>query len=219
MESIMKDDELRQDIIDELDFEPSIDAASIGVAVDDGIVTLSGHVASYAEKVAAEHAAQRIKGVRGIAQEIEVRYPDAKKTADDQIAKRAVDVLTWNTTIPDGAVQVKVQKGWITLSGKVDWQFQRVSAADAVRRLSGVAGVSNLIEVKPELHPANVKSSIENSLKRSAEFEAHGIRVQVEGGKVILDGVVHSWHERNAAERAAWSVAGVTSVKDNLVIG
>ncbi|SHG79035.1 BON domain-containing protein [Pollutimonas bauzanensis] len=215
----MKDDELRQDIIDELDFEPSIDAASIGVAVDDGIVTLSGHVASYAEKVAAEHAAQRVRGVRGIAQEIEVRFPDAKKTADDQIAKRAVDILAWNTAIPDGAVLVKVQKGWVTLSGTVDWQFQRISAADAVRRLSGVAGVSNLIEVKPQLHSANVKSSIENALKRGAEFEAHGIRVQVEGGKVTLDGVVHSWHERSAAERAAWSVAGVTSVKDNLAIG
>ncbi len=215
----MKDDELRQDIIDELDFEPSIDAASIGVAVDDGIVTLSGHVASYAEKVAAEHAARRVKGVRGIAQEIEVRFPDAKKTADDQIAKRAVDILAWNTAIPDGAVLVKVQKGWVTLSGTVDWQFQRISAADAVRRLSGVAGVSNLIEVKPQLHSANVKSSIENALKRGAEFEAHGIRVQVEGGKVTLDGVVHSWHERSAAERAAWSVAGVTSVKDNLAIG
>ncbi|SHG78761.1 Osmotically-inducible protein OsmY, contains BON domain [Pollutimonas bauzanensis] len=215
----MKDDELRQHIIDELDFEPSIDAASIGVAVDDGIVTLSGHVASYAEKVAAEHAARRVKGVRGIAQEIEVRFPDAKKTADDQIAKRAVDILAWNTTIPDGAVQVKVQQGWVTLSGKVDWQFQRISAADAVRRLSGVAGVSNLIEVKPEVHPADIQSSIEGALKRSAALEAHGIRIQVDGSKVILDGLVHSWHERDAAERAAWSVPGVVAVSNNLAIG
>ncbi len=215
----MKDDELRQHIIDELDFEPSLDAASIGVAVDDGIITLSGHVASYAEKVAAEHAVRRVKGVRGIAQEIEVRYPDAKKTADDQIAKRAVDILAWNTTIPDGAVQVKVQQGWVTLSGKVDWQFQRISAADAVRKLSGVTGVSNLIEVKPEVHPADIQSSIEGALKRSAALEAHGIRIQVDGSKVILDGLVHSWHERDAAERAAWSVPGVVAVSNNLAIG
>ncbi len=215
----MKDDELRQHIIDELDFEPSIDAANIGVAVDEGIVTLSGHVASFAEKITAESAAQRVKGVRGIAQEIEVRFPDAKKTADDQIAKRAVDVLAWNTTIPDGAIKVKVQKGWVTLSGKVDWQFQRINAMNAIRKLSGVVGVTSLIEVTPKVQAADIKSSIEKALKRSAEIEVNGIQVQVDGSKVVLDGRIHSWYERNAAERAAWSVPGVVSVKDNLAIG
>lgn len=215
----MKDDELRQHIIDELDFEPSIDAANIGVAVDEGIVTLSGHVTSFAEKIAAENAAQRVKGVRGIAQEIEVRFPDAKKTADDQIAKRAVDMLAWNTTIPDGAIQVKVQKGWVTLSGKVNWQFQRINAMNAVRKLSGVVGVTSLIEVTPKIQAADIKSSIEKALKRSAEVEANSIQVQVDGSKVVLDGRIHSWYERNAAERAAWSVPGVISVRDNLAIG
>lgn len=214
----MNDDELRQYIIDELEFEPRIDAANIGVAVEDGIVTLSGHVASYSEKVAAEHAVQRVKGVRGIAEEIEVRYPDEKKTADDQIAKRAVDILAWNTTIPDEAVRVKVQKGWVTLSGKVGWQYQKLAATDAVRRLSGVMGVSNLIEVTPKVHAADIKNSIETALKRSAEVEAKGIRIQVDGNKVVLEGRVHSWLERSAAERAAWSVPGVTTVRDNLSI-
>jgi osmotically-inducible protein OsmY len=214
----MNDDELRQYIIDELEFEPRIDAANIGVAVEDGVVTLSGHVANYSEKVAAEHAVQRVRGVRGIAEEIEVRYPDEKKTADDQIAKRALDILAWNTTIPDEAVRVKVQKGWVTLSGKVGWQYQKLAAADAVRRLSGVMGVSNLIEVTPKVHAADVKNSIETALKRSAEVEAKGIRIQVDGNKVVLDGHVHSWLERSAAERAAWSVPGVTTVRDNLSI-
>ena len=215
----MKDDELRQHIIDELDFEPSIDAANIGVAVDEGIVTLTGHVTSFAEKTAAESAAQRVKGVRGIAQEIEVRFPDAKKTGDDQIAKRAVDVLAWNTTVPEGAIQVKVQKGWVTLSGKVNWQFQRISAMNAIRKLSGVIGVTSLIEVTPKVQAADIKSSIEKALKRSAEVEVNGIQIQVEGSKVVLNGRIHSWYERNAAERAAWSVPGVISVSDNLAIG
>lgn len=219
MEHTMKDDELRQHIIDELDFEPSIDAANIGVAVDEGIVTLTGHVTSFAEKTAAESAAQRVKGVRGIAQEIEVRFPDAKKTGDDQIAKRAVDVLAWNTTVPEGAIQVKVQKGWVTLSGKVNWQFQRISAMNAIRKLSGVIGVTSLIEVTPKVQAADIKSSIEKALKRSAEVEVNGIQIQVEGSKVVLNGRIHSWYERNAAERAAWSVPGVISVSDNLAIG
>lgn len=214
----MKDTELRQNIIDELEFEPRVDAADIGVAVEDGIVTLSGHVASYAEKVAAEHTVQRVKGVRGIAEEIEVRYPDEKKTADDQIAKRAVDILAWNTSIPRDAVQVKVQKGWVTLSGKVNWHYQRLAAMDAVRKLSGVVGVSNLIEVKPRVHAADIKNSITQALRRSADVEASSVQVQVEENKVILSGRVHSWYERGAAERAAWSVPGVTAVSDNLVI-
>ena len=136
----MSDISLRQDILDELEFEPSVNAAHIGVAVEKGVATLTGHVSSYAEKVAAEHAAQRVKGVRGIAEEIEVRYPDAKKTADDEIAKRALSIIGWDTTIPDDRLMVKVQNGWITLSGEVAWNYQRSGAEDAVRKLSGVFG-------------------------------------------------------------------------------
>ena len=214
----MEDTELRQHVIDELNFEPSIDAANVGVAVEDGIVTLTGHVASYAEKIIAERAVQRIKGVRGIAQEIEVRFSSEKKTADDQIAKRALDILAWYTTVPDGAIQVKVEGGWVTLTGNVDWQFQRISAAKAVRKLSGVRGINNLIEVTPKVLAADIKNSIETALKRSAEVEVNGIQVQVDGSKVVLDGRVRSWFEREAAERAAWAVPGVTAVKDYLAV-
>jgi len=212
----MKDTELRARVIDELNFEPGLDAASIGVAVDDGIVTLSGHVPSYAQKLIAERATQRVKGVRAIAQEIEVRYPNDEQVADDQIAERALRVLAWDTTVPHEAVQVKVQKGWVTLSGTVDWFFQKTAAANAVLKLSGVMGVNNMISVRPRISPSDVKQHIEKALRRSAEVDAGGIQVQVRDGQVVLEGAVHSWHERSTAERAAWSVEGVTSVDDRL---
>ncbi|MDT3379661.1 BON domain-containing protein [Labrys portucalensis] len=212
----MNDKVLRQSIIDALDFDPSIDAARIGVAVDNGIVTLSGHVGSYAEKIAAETLARRIKGVRAIAEEIEVRYPDHKKTADDQIASRAVSVISWDAMVPEGVVKVKVEKGWVTLAGTVDWQFQREAAYRAVRKLSGVLGITNSIEVKARVQIPDVQAKILAALKRDAEFEADGIKVNVIGDKVILDGKIKAWHERQVAERAAWSAAGVRSVEDNL---
>ena len=215
----MSDTALRQDIIDELDFEPSVSAAHIGVAVDNGVVTLSGHVSSYAEKLAAEQAAKRVKGVRAIAQEIEVRYPNDLKTADDEIAKRAVNILRWSAVVPKDAVQVKVQDGWVTLSGRVDWQFQRTAAEAEIRRLSGVAGVINSIAIKVHVQSADVKRKIEDALKRSAEVEAQGICVSVLGdGKVALDGKVHDWQERDAVSLAAWSAPGVVSVEDRLTI-
>jgi osmotically-inducible protein OsmY len=136
----MSDSSLRQDIIDELDFEPSIDAADIGVAVEDGVATLTGHVPTYAQKITVEDVVRRVKGVKGIAQEIEVRPFGTNRTADDEIAKRALSTINWNTAIPDDAVQVKVQEGWVTLTGKVEWQYQKTAAADAVRDLAGVVG-------------------------------------------------------------------------------
>ena len=192
----MSDKVLRQTIVDELDFEPSIDSANIGVAVDNGIVTLTGHVASYAEKVAAERAVERIKGVRAIAEKIEVRYPGHKRTSDDEIAERALSVIGWNVQVPQGSVKVKVEKGWVELTGAVDWRFQRVAAESAVRGLSGVVGVSNFVEVKPMVAPADVKQKILNALKRNAELEADSIRVNVTEGKVVLEGNVKSWYER-----------------------
>lgn len=215
----MSDTSLRQDIIDELDFEPSVRAAHVGVAVDSGVVTLSGHVGSYAEKLAAERAVKRVKGVRAIAQEIEVRYPNDLKTADDEIAKRAVNILRWSAVVPQDSVQVKVQDGWVTLSGLVEWQFQRTAAEAEIRRLSGVAGVINAITIKVRVHSADVKRTIEDALMRSAEVEAQGIRVSLLGdGKVALDGKVHDWQERDAVSRAAWSAPGVVSVDDRLTI-
>lgn len=215
----MNDTQLRQNIIDELEFEPSVNAAHIGVAVNNGVVTLTGHVGSYAEKVAAEQAARRVKGVRAIAQEMEVRYPSDKKTADEDIAARALNILRWNTVVPAEKVQVKVQDGWMTLTGEVDWQFQRSSAESQLLKLSGVAGIINDITIKSRVQPQDIKRKIEDALKRSAEIEAQRIRVSVwDGGKVSLEGKVHDLQERYTVENAAWSAPGVTLVEDNLAI-
>ena len=187
--------------------------------VDHGVVTLTGHVKSYAEKIAAERTVQRVKGVRGVAQEIEVRYPSEKKNRDDEIAQRAAQIIDWDTTIPSGRVTVKVEKGWVTLGGAVEWQFQRLGAETAVRKLSGVMGVTNLITIRPRVDASNVKHRIEDALKRNAELEADGIQVAVTGGKVTLEGKVRAWHERDVAEQAAWAAPGVVTVEDRLTIG
>lgn len=213
------DSQLQQDVLDELDFEPSVNAAHIGVTAKNGVITLTGHVGSYAEKIAAEDAARRVSGVHAIAEEIEVRFPSDKKTSDDEIAARALSVLKWNAVVPYEAVQVKVQDGWVTLLGTVDWQFQRVAAESGIRRLSGVAGVLNQIQIKQRVNAGDVKRKIEEALKRSAEVEAASIHVLTLGnGKVALEGKVHDWQEREAVKRAAWSTAGVISIDDRLLI-
>jgi len=215
----MTDLNLRQNIIDELEFEPRVDAAHIGVAVCDGVVILSGRVGSYAEKLAAELAVKRVKGVKAIAQEIDVRFAEDKKTADDEIAARAVSLLRWSAVVPSDSVMVKVQDGWVTLSGQVQWQFQRSAAEAEIRRLSGVVGVVNSLTIKPRVQPIDVKHQIEAALKRHAEIDAEGIRVCVEeGGRVALEGYVHDWREREAAEHAAWLAPGVVRVDDRLRI-
>jgi len=216
----MTDSQLRQNIIDELEFDPSFDAAHIGVVVDDNVVSLTGHVKSYAEKVAAIAAAQRVKGVRAIAENIEVRHPFQKQTSDDQIAKRATDILSWDVLVPKDAISVLVQDGWVTLSGRVDWYYNKTAAEDDIRKLSGVCGVTNKITIKqPSVDPSNVKSQIESALRRHAEVEAKGIRVTVHhGNKVVLEGEVDNWDERRAVEKAAWSAPGVASVEDRLTI-
>ena len=210
---------LQEMVLDELDFDPRIDAANIGVVANDGVVTLSGHVASFAEKHAAEEVARRVKGVHAVAQEIEVRYPSDKKTSDDEIAKRALSVIKWNTTIPQDTIQMTVQKGLVTLSGQVTWQYQRGDAEQSVRKLSGVIGVINNIEIKPVTTTADIKRRIEKALTRRAKLEASAIRVNVtDGSMVTLEGKVDCWDERQAVEQAAWSVAGVRSVDDQLTI-
>lgn len=216
----MNDKQVRQMIIDELQFEPSIDAAHIGVAVENGVATLSGHVRSYAEKLAAEQAARRVRGVGAIAEEIEIRYPEDKKVHDDEIARRALDIIAWNASIPSGTIQVKVEKGWVNLTGSVDWHFQRSAAEAAVRRLSGVLGVYNLIQIRETAKVPDIKREIEEALKRNAALEANAIRVRVDDGdKVVLEGKVHAWYERGLAERAAWSAPGVKAVEDRLAVG
>lgn len=214
----MSDIALRQDVLDELDFEPSINAANIGVSVDHGVVTLTGHVSTYAQKAAAEAVVRRVKGVKGIAQEIDVQPFGAHATADDEIARRAVTILAWNTTIPENAVQVTVQRGWVTLTGSVAWQYQKTAATEVVQRLGGVIGISNDIEIKPHLTSADVSKKIKSALVRSAEIEAQAIQVSVADGTVRLNGHVRTWSERMAVERAAWSIPGVTQVDDRISV-
>jgi len=214
----MSDKTLRQAVIDELEWEPSVNAQHIGVAVEDGVVTVTGHVGSYVERLAAEKAVKRVKGVRAIAEEIEVRFPSDKKTADDQIAKRALDVIAWDSTIPKDKIQIKVQNGFVTLSGEVDWFYQRDDAEAAVRKLTGVKGLSNEIKVKPQVRGTDIKQRIETALKRNAEVEADAIKVTVQEGRVILDCKVKAWYERELAERTAWSAPGVISVEDRISI-
>lgn len=214
----MDDLELRQDVLDELEFEPRIDAADIGVAVENGVVTLTGHVTSYAEKLAVQQAVQRVHGVRAIADKIEIRYPGMPKTADDEIAKRAADVLKWDALVPEDRIKITVRNGYVTLTGEVDWQFQRSAAEDAIRKLSHITGVNNQIEIKARPMVANVKKKIEDALKRNAEIEARNIRVSVSDGTVTLEGHVDNWSERLAVENAAWAVSGVKRVEDHLVV-
>ena len=199
--------QLRQDVLDELEFEPSVNAAHIGVTANHGVVTLTGFVTSYAEKTVAERAVRRVKGVKAIAEEIEVRLPSDTKRADDEIAARAVDILKWQVGVPADRIRVKVEKGVVTLTGEVDWQFQKTEA-DHVDQ----------IRVASPVHAVEVKEKIEKALQRSAELEASRITVETEGGRVILKGRVHAWYERDIAERAAWSAPGVTEVQDRITI-
>ena len=214
----MNDKELRQLVMDELEFEPSIESAGIGVSAAHGVITLTGHVPSYTQKLAAERAAWRVKGVKAIAQEIEVRLPGDVRTKDDDIATRALNVLAWNTSVPRDAVKVRVSSGWITLSGQVDWNYQRTAAESAVRKLTGVVGVVNDITLKTTVETADVKQKIVDALKRHAELEARDIRIEVRDGTVRLEGEVDTWDERQAVERAVWSAPGVRGVEDRLRI-
>ncbi len=215
----MSDSRLRQDILDELEYEPSIDAANIGVAVEKGVVTLTGHVHSYAEKHAAESITQRVKGVHAIAEEVEVRLPEHKKTADDEIAGRVLKILAWSAAItsPDD-IHVKVERGFVTLAGVVEWHFQRSAAENSVRHLTGVTGIDNQLRIRPRMDLLDVRQGIKDALRRNAEIEADLIDVEVSGSHVTLRGKVQSLRERVMAERAAWAARGVTAVTDHLII-
>jgi len=215
---MISDYKLRQDVIDELDFEPSLDASHIAVGVHDGVVTLTGSVSSYADKLAAERTVRRVFGVRAIAQEIEIRLPSDKKTGDDEIAKRAADILRWRVGVPADRITIKVEKGVVALGGEVDWQFQRKQAENAVHDLTGVLEITNLIRVNARPQVPVIKEKIQQALRRSAELDASHVTVRAEGGKVILGGTVHAWYERDLAEQAAWSAPGVTEVQDRIEI-
>lgn len=210
--------ELQQRVMDELDFEPSVNAAHIGVSVREAVVTLSGHVASFVEKFAAERAVRRVKGIKAVAQELEVHLPTDHKTGDDEIAARAVKILNWDTVVPRDRVTIKVEHGIVTLGGEVDWNYQRTEAEYDMRKLSGVKAVINNILVKPNVRGEDVRAKIRAALERTAEVEAKNVTVTVSGSTVTLGGMVNAWAEREAVERAAWSAPGVIQVVDHIEV-
>ncbi len=212
------DSELQRDVLDELKWEPSVDAAHLGVAVKDGIVTLTGHVTSYAQKYVAERAAKRVLGVRAVANELDVKLPGSSRRTDEDIAVAAVSALKSNLSIPSDRIKVIVSDGLVKLEGEVEWQFQKDAAARAVRYLPGVIGVTNLIIVKPRVAPSEIKAKIEDALKRSAETDARRISVEVEGGKVTLRGILPLMGRKDEAARTAWSAPGVSSVENLITV-
>jgi osmotically-inducible protein OsmY len=209
-------EDVRFDVQAELEWEPSLDAAGIGVAVQDGAVTLTGHVKSYTEKLAAEKAAKRVKGVVAVANDLLV-HPAGARRDDSDIAKAVTDALRWNMTVPSG-IQAVVTQGWVKLAGTVDWDFQRRAAYDTVRPIEGVRGVVNDITLKPRATPSEVKQRIESAFRRSAQIDAEHVTVSLTGSTAILNGNVRSWSERKEAEHAAWSAPGVMRVENNLVV-
>lgn len=210
------DEEIQKGVMQELKWDAQIQPNEIGVMVKDGVVTLTGWVDSYLKKWSAEDAALRVTGVKGVANDIEVRLSSERTDAD--IAAAAVRALEWDAFVPTDKVQVTVSKGWVTLRGEVEWQYQRQDAERVVRRLTGVRGVTNLITVKPSVTPSELKKKIEDALVRDAQIDADRITIEVQGSKAILKGTVRSWAEKEEAERVAWSAPGIMDVENRIQI-
>jgi osmotically-inducible protein OsmY len=214
----MSDDKkLKQDVLAELSWEPSVDSAHVGVTTHDGVVTLTGHVGSYVEKHAAETAASRVKGVKAVAEEIEVKLPLEVKRGDEEIAAAAADRLAWDVAIPSDSVKVKVENGWVTLSGELEWHYQLDAVERNVRGLYGVVGVYNQITIKPVANATNINDNIMHALNRSW-FDPKKISVTAEGGKITLTGKVSSWADRELAGETAWAAPGAVTVKNGISI-
>ncbi|TMB78468.1 MAG: BON domain-containing protein [Chloroflexi bacterium] len=216
--STRTDEEIQRDILEELKWDTRVRPNEIGVAVKDGIVTLTGWVDSYLKKMAAEEAAHRVRGVKAVVNDIEVRLPSSAERTDEDLAKAALNALQWQAGVPADKIDVTVSHGWVTLKGEVEYGYQKREAERAVERLSGVRGVINLIRVKPGLSPTDLKQKIEQALVRNAELDAKRITVEVQGSKVILHGTVRSYAEKKAAEEAAWAAPGVSEVENHITI-
>jgi osmotically-inducible protein OsmY len=214
----MTDRELQEHVQNALGWEPSIDAADIGVSVETGVVTLRGDVKTYSEKAAAERVALAVYGVKAVANDVNVRLGDGQQKTDTEVAQAVVSALHWNTMVPKEKVTVSVSDGWVMLKGRVNWEYQRAAAANTVRDLTGVRGVTNAISVEPHVSAIDVKGKIEAALKRSAEVDARRINVAVADGNVVLTGNVHSWYERDEARQAAWAAPGVKAVDDRIAV-
>jgi osmotically-inducible protein OsmY len=212
------DSQLQLDVMEELEWEPGLNHEHIGVSVDKGVVSLSGTVQSYAEKLLAENTARRVKGVRAIAEELEVRYDWQPKTSDSEIARRISDLLDWDPLVPTDRIRVTVEDGIAKLKGKVDWHYQKDLAFKDASKISGVVRIDNWIEVTPSVSAGDVRERIEHAFERQADLDAEKILVRADGGKVTLSGSVSSWTKRELAERAAWAAPGVEKVEDKTVI-
>jgi osmotically-inducible protein OsmY len=210
--------EIQKDVMDELKWEPMLNATELGVAVKDGVVTLTGTVSNYSKKFAAENATWRVKGVKAVAEELEVKLAGGDLLTDSEVASSVINTLRWNTVIPDDQVKIKVSNGWVYLGGEVDWNFQKEAAMNAIRGLKGVRGVANEITVKTRLQSTDIKENIRKALERKADIEADNIRVETIGDHVVLKGSARSWNERKTIAHAAWSTPGVGMVEDKIVI-
>jgi osmotically-inducible protein OsmY len=216
---VKTDMQLQRDVIEEMAWQPNISDAEIAVGAKNGVATLSGFVNTYAQKYAAVRAAEKVRGVHAVADDLKVRLPNALVRSDTDVAHAAVSALKWDVEVPDSQIKVLVDDGWVSLDGTVDWQFQRLAAERAVRHLSGVKGVIDRIIVQqPKVSAFEVNQHIHDAIKRSAALDADKISVEAKDGKVVLRGTVRSWSEREDAERAAWSSPGVTEVDDEIAV-